>query len=185
MPKPYLIVVTGRPGAGKSTFARTLAQEAFLPVISRDEIKEGYVHTQGVRHSELPADANLAATNLFFETVERLLDGGVSLIAEAAFQHRIWGPRLEPLLDKARVFVLVCDPGDGRIALDRFLRRGLENPWRGYFHGDKGVEMVRQGLTVEVGSYDPPHLDVPTYVVDTAGEYRPSIAELKREILGM
>ena len=149
MPKPYLIVVTGRPGAGKSTFARALGQQAFLPVVSRDEIKEGFVHTQGVRHSELPPDANLTATNLFFQTAEGLL------------------------------------AGDGQLALDRFLRRGLDNPWRGYFHGDKGVEMVKQGLTVQVGPYDPPHLDVPTYTVDTTDGYSPSIAELMREILGM
>ena len=54
MTKPYLIVVTGRPGAGKSTFAHAFARSAFLPVVSRDEIKEGYVHTFGVRHDALP-----------------------------------------------------------------------------------------------------------------------------------
>jgi len=53
MEKPYLLVVTGRPGAGKTTFAKNLGNEIFMPVISRDQIKEGYVHTFGKRHTEL------------------------------------------------------------------------------------------------------------------------------------
>ena len=30
MGKPYLFIVTGRPGAGKTTFAKAFAQAAFL-----------------------------------------------------------------------------------------------------------------------------------------------------------
>lgn len=182
MPEPYLIVVTGRPGAGKSTFAHTFGREVFLPVISRDEIKEGYVHTMGVPCGELPADGNLAATQAFFRTVEGLLDSGVSVIAEAAFQHRVWAPWLETIRDRARIFILVCCPGDGNTALERFIRRGLQNPAREYFHGDKGVGMFRRGETVTVGEYDPPHLDVPVWQVDTTGEYSPSIEELRHRI---
>ena len=37
---PYLIVVTGRPGAGKTTLARWLAQELQIPLISKDSIRE-------------------------------------------------------------------------------------------------------------------------------------------------
>ncbi len=43
--KPMLIVVTGRPGSGKTTLAHKLAREIWCPVISRDEIKEGLVNT--------------------------------------------------------------------------------------------------------------------------------------------
>lgn len=183
MSKPYLIAVTGRPGAGKTTFSRALGQQAFLPVISRDEIKEGYVHTFGKRHSELPKDANGVATNIFFRTVEQLLDNGVSLIAEAAFQHRLWAPYLESLREKARISLIICQAGDARTALDRFIRRGLENPMREYFHGDKGVDMYRRGIPVDPGTYDEPKLDLPTFHVDTTGAYDPSIESLMRKIL--
>ena len=47
MPKPLLIVVTGRPGAGKTTLAARLSEEWCLPLVSRDRIKEGLVHTEG------------------------------------------------------------------------------------------------------------------------------------------
>jgi adenylate kinase family enzyme len=61
MKKPYLLVVTGRPGSGKTTFAKELGSEISMPVISRDQIKEGYVHTFGKRHTELPEEANETA----------------------------------------------------------------------------------------------------------------------------
>ena len=184
MEKPYLFIVTGRPGSGKSTFAREFARAAFLPVISRDELKEGYVHTQGRPHSALPLDSNSIATDLFFQTIELLLGRGVSLVAEAAFQHPVWSARLEPLLNKARLYVLICSPGSAQIALERFLQRGLADSRREYFHGDKGVVMARRGETPVVSPYEEPRLDAPAYHIDTTQGYEPSIEQLLRLIWG-
>src|SRR5437667_2247269 len=47
IPQPLLIVVTGRPGAGKTTLAHALAREVRCPAICRDEIKEGFVNMIG------------------------------------------------------------------------------------------------------------------------------------------
>jgi len=52
--KPKCIIVTGRPGSGKTTLARKLAERLWMPVLSRDEIKEGYVNTFGVKHDQFP-----------------------------------------------------------------------------------------------------------------------------------
>lgn len=185
MKKPYLFIVTGRPGAGKTTFAKEFARAAFLPVVSRDELKEGYVHTQGRPHKELPAEANRIVTDLFFDTIGFLLDGGISLVAEAAFQHPVWSARLTPLLDKARTHVMICSPGgDGRAALDRFLQRGLQDGRREYFHGDKGVAMARQGMEPAVSPYEELRLDVPTWRIDTSQGYRPGIDQLIQAVWG-
>lgn len=179
--RPLLIVVTGRPGSGKTTLAEKLAKKAHLPLVSRDAIKEGYVHTQGVPHAQLP-DGNLAATDLFFRMVETLLDGGASLVAEAAFQHRLWSDRLKPLMKKARIYVVICRTEEDSIAFGRYIRRGMEDPMREYFHGDDGVAQARQGFSVELPAYDPPQLDVPTFWVDTTDGYMPEIETLLREI---
>lgn len=179
MVKPYLVIVTGRPGAGKTTLAGELSRRACLPVVCRDRLKEGYVRTQGRPHNELPEDVNRVVTDLFFDTIERLIDGGVSLIAEAAFQHRVWSGKLAPLMDKARLRVVICSPGeDGGLALERFLKRGLSDPMREYFHGDKGVHMARKGLDVPVSGYEEPRLDAPTWHIDTTDGYEPGIDEL-------
>ena len=53
MNKPLLLVVTGRPGSGKTTLAKKLGEKAYLPVISRDEIKEGYLQTLRISHDGL------------------------------------------------------------------------------------------------------------------------------------
>lgn len=183
MSKPYLIVVTGRPGSGKTTFSKEFGHEIFMPVISRDQIKEGYVHTFGKRHDELPEEANKTATEIFFDTLMGLISNNVSVIAEAAFQHSVWSAMLEPFMGKAQVYLLICKV-DEKIALDRFVRRGLDNPLREYFHGDKGVDMARKGIELSVSPYEEPRIDVPIFNIDTSGEYTPSIKELGREILG-
>src|SRR3954467_5694554 len=95
--KPKCIIVTGRPGAGKSTLSNELAKILYMPVVSRDEIKEGYVNTFGVRHDELPPDSNRIATEIFFDTVAFLLARNISLIVEAAFQHPVWEARMNAL----------------------------------------------------------------------------------------
>lgn len=182
MQKPRLIVVTGRPGAGKTTFARALSQAAHLPVVSRDEIKEGYVHTCGQGSANLPPETNAVVTGLFFEIVERLLKGGVSLIAEAAFQHRLWDARLTPLAAQAQIEILICRPGDDHVAHERYLRRGLEDPAREYFHGDPGIDLARRGIQPQLSAYDAPHLNVPTHFIDTTDGFDPSVDALVRTL---
>ncbi len=184
MPKPYLILVTGRPGAGKTTFANALARACYLPLLSRDAIKEGYVHTCGKPSDELPPDANLIATNAFFDAIDRFLNSEISLIAEAAFQHPLWEARLAPFRDRALIRCCICLPGDEATAHDRYLRRGLADPHREYFHGDKGVALARQGVIPQaLTPYEAPHLDVPTFPVDTTDGYRPTIEQLIPRLL--
>ena len=53
---------------------------------------------------------------VFFGVLELLLRAGVTTVAEAAFQDRIWRPRLEALRGLARFRVVHCtvDHGGGR-----------------------------------------------------------------------
>ena len=71
--KPKCIIVTGRAGSGKTTLARKLGERLHMPLISRDEIKEGYVNTYGVKHDQLPPNTNGVVSDLFFEIVNQYL----------------------------------------------------------------------------------------------------------------
>ncbi|HJS50616.1 MAG TPA: AAA family ATPase [Pyrinomonadaceae bacterium] len=180
--KPKCIVVTGRAGAGKTTLAKKLGKRLWMPVISRDEIKEGYVNTFGVKHDDLPNDTDLVVTNFFFEIVDQYLTNNVSVIIEAAFQHRVWEPRIAKIASKASPFLIVCSI-DAEIAAKRHLQRGLDEPKRTYYHDDKRVSVYL--ATGEMGTpkpYEPPALDVPTIQVSTDGEYSPAIDEIVSQL---
>lgn len=58
MNNPKCILITGRPGSGKTTLTDKLSKHLYIPKISRDELKEGYVNTFGIKHDLLPKDTN-------------------------------------------------------------------------------------------------------------------------------
>ena len=177
--RPTLIVVAGRPGSGKTTLAHALARAVRCPVISRDEIKEGFVNATG--EAGEPGDAiQRHVSDAFFDVVKLLLHHRVTIVAEAAFQHAVWAPRLEPLMENAAVRVVLCDI-DPELARTRHIERGLADPARERFHDDRGVRISRSGVdwrALPIGSWDPPRLDVPTLTVDTSEGYRPGLEEI-------
>ncbi len=153
-----------------------------MPVISRDEIKEGYVNTHGVPHDQLSPDTNGVVSSFFFEIVNQYLAGKVSIVIEAAFQHRVWEPRMPKLLALCTPFVVVCSV-DGMVAAKRHLQRGLDDPKRAFYHGDKRVAIYQQtGEMLPPDDYTAPGFNVPTVHVSTAGPYSPSIDDLVKRI---
>src|ERR1051325_10659062 len=106
--KPKCIIVTGRPGSGKTTLSKKLGERLWMPVISRDEIKEGYVNTYGVKHDQLPSDTDGLVTDFFFCLVNQYLAGKISVVIEAAFQHKVWEPRMPKILELASSMIVLC-----------------------------------------------------------------------------
>ena len=90
MGRPTLILVTGPAGSGKTTLAHQLAAAIGCPVLSRDEIKEGMVLSNPGFVASTSDPLTLRTYGLFFEAMTLLLRAEVTLVAEAAFQHRLW-----------------------------------------------------------------------------------------------
>ena len=156
-----------------------------MPVISRDEIKEGYVNTFGVRHGQLPPETNGLVSGRFFEIVNQYLEGKISVVIEAAFQHQVWEHRMPKFLELALPVIVLC-VADSAVAARRHLQRGLENPGREFYHGDKRVTHYREtGEILAPESYTAPNFDVPTIQVSTDGEYDPSIETIVKQISGL
>ena len=181
MKKPYLLIITGRPGSGKTTFSQEMGNKLFLPVISRDALKEGYVHTFQEKHNELSSGTNKLVTEIFFQTISSLLEKNISLIAEAAFQHNVWKQHLKLLDEIADIHIIICNTS-AEMAKERFIKRGLDNMEREYFHGDKAVQDAREGKEMKITEYKEPKLAYSTITVDTASGYKPTIAEIKKMI---
>ena len=174
MNKPLLIIVTGRPASGKSTLADILAKEMNCPLISRDSLKEGYINTLGLRHDQLDNSAALHIYHSFFEVINLLVSKNISLVAEAAFQHRLWEPQLLPLLEKTQMRIIICELSP-ELARDRFKNRLQSNPGRHKFHGDNGV---REEGGLQTDNYEPPNMDIPILEVDTTHHYDPGIQQI-------
>jgi len=179
---PKCIIVTGRPGSGKTTLARRLGELLWMPVISRDAIKEGYVNTYGVKHTQLPPDTNAVVSNFFFEIVNQYLAGKVSVVIEAAFQHTVWEPRMSKIAALGAPFIVVCSL-DAMVAAKRHLQRGLDEPNREFYHGDTRVAVYREtGVISPPGDYAAPDFNVPTLHVSTEGGYSPSLDDIVERI---
>ena len=180
--KPKCIIVTGRAGAGKTTLAKKLGEQLWMPVISRDEIKEGYVNTYGVKHDQLPADTDGLVTGFFFEIVNQYLAGNISVVTEAAFQHQVWEYRMPEILELASPLIVLCSVDD-TVAAKRHLQRGLKNPKREFYHSDNRVVHYRKtGEFLLPASYKAPKFNVPTIEVSTDGEYIPCLDEIVKQI---
>jgi len=155
-----LVVVSGAPGTGKTTLAHALAGAAGCPAICRDEVRVGVVH------AGTPDDGYLRTFDIFFGILEVLARGGATAVAEAAFQDRLWRPRLEALAALAPVRIIRCSPSPG-VTRARIAARMAADA----AHDDAA-------LLARPKPWQPIAMDVPTLVVDTGDGYRPSLAAI-------
>jgi len=176
--KPKCIIICGRPGSGKTTLAGQLSQRLYLPKISRDEIKEGYVNTFGIKHDQLPKDTNGIVNEVFFATTLQFLQNNVSLIIEAAFQHGNWNLVVPNIIKVAQVIIVICDL-DAEASAKRHLERGLKDSNREFFHGDKRVSIYKEtGKFSAGGPFNAPNYEVPTLRISTLNGYDPSLDKI-------
>ena len=164
--QPRLVVVTGRPAAGKTTLAHLLGGELGWRVVSRDAIKEA----AGVRAAQDRDAVAACVYQMFIDALHSALSRGEHVIAEAAFQHELWTTTLEALQPGADVRIIVCTL-EPAMAEARLIERLTIDPRR-WFHDDAeiGAAMIR--------TYRPPALDVPTLVVETRDGYRPALDDV-------
>ena len=136
------------------------------------------MNTTGSSHHDLGPSANGEIYELFFQAIELMVSKGISLVVEAAFQHKLWAPKLEALRDRSNMSIVICSP-DPHLARSRYIKRGLADPTREWFHGD-GVVRAREEEEEgdQLASYEPPGLSVPTLTVDTTDGYRPGMGEI-------
>ncbi|MFF0413558.1 AAA family ATPase [Kitasatospora sp. NPDC004745] len=169
-----LIVVSGGPGSGKTTLAHALARAVGCPALCRDEVKEGLVHA-GTAASN-PDEVVRAA---FFDALGVLVRAGVSVVAEAAFQDRLWRPGLAPLTGLTELRIVHCrvDPALARARVRARLAARAGQAGRSA-HADRALLEAPPGPGNLLDDFAPLSLPVPRLCVDTTDGYHPSLADV-------
>ena len=92
MPISWLIIVTGRPAAGKSTLAKWLGQRLRIPVLSKDNIKEIPFEELGWSDREWSKRLGRASVEVMYACAQSLLEADQSVILDNAFHPELAPP---------------------------------------------------------------------------------------------
>jgi predicted kinase len=169
---PLAVLVSGAPGAGKSTLADALAVGLDLPIVHKDQLVHGIWRTRG-RALELGAPG----VEPFYETMELWASLGVSFIAEQTFYRGVSEPDVARRL--APKCVLVNVHCQSTHAVTRFARRMRDDPLCGEARLRKLLPLAER-LQSEL--YEPLALDCPLIVVDTDDGYAPGLQSVIDQI---
>jgi hypothetical protein len=137
-----------------------------------------------VRHNPAHADGNSTLSSASRQSglaadIVRCQPGRVSL---AAFQDRVWRPRLEPLRGLARLRIVHCVV-TADVALRRVLQRGEDNPRRSV-HVDPRSDRDLAGFVRQREAFDRVSVQAPWMEVDTTDGYQPGLDEIVRFVNG-
>jgi predicted kinase len=178
---PTLVVISGPVGSGKTTLAHQIARAVGCPAVCRDEIKEGMVHTAGEFAASPGDELTMRTLPVFFGVLHLLLRAGVTTVAEAAFQDRVWRPALAAWRGAAQIRIVHCTV-PAEVAFQRSLRRGAGSPVR-RAHADPGpgdaAHSARRHQEFERVSVDAPWIEV-----DTTNGYHPSLSDILAFVSG-
>lgn len=105
---------------------------------------------------------------LFFSVLRLLVEGGVTVVAEAAFQGKVWRPNLEPLVELATLRIVQCHT-DPETARRRMTQRAARSA-----HADAQVI----GDSRYFDDFQRLAMSVPSIDVDTTSGYEPSIEQI-------
>ena len=171
---PTLILVGGPPASGKTTLAHLLGPRVPCPVISRDEIKEGIVHTEGGEKPEWGGPVSRRTIDTFVATIKLLLAADVTVVAEAAFHNGFWEGDLASVLDLADVRVVSCRV-DTALARERIVRRANDHAHARASHPDEELLAALDNGEMRPEDFDEIARVFPSMSVDTTDGYEPDI----------
>ena len=124
MVRPCLVVVSGAPGAGKTTLARRIAREFNLPLVAKDDIKESLFDSLGWQDREWSKQLGRATYELIYYFVEQQLAVGRSLIVESNFDSAHATPRLRAIQNRHPFTpIQIILNADGNVLVERFKTR--------------------------------------------------------------
>lgn len=162
-PRPTLVVVTGPPGAGKTSIARTLALRLGLPLFCKDDLKEILFDVLGWEDRATSRTYSDAAYEILFHLTEAELAAGRSVMIEANFRPET-ASRLGEIGGRHPFSAVQIRCSALRPVLEARLRRRAQQPLRHPGHVDSQTlaevdAMLASGQALALGG---PVLEVDT-----------------------
>lgn len=124
MNNSLLIIITGKPGAGKTTLGRQIASKLMLPFLHKDGVKEVLFEHLGSNENDLGNTLQSLSYDLLYFFIEITVKAQKSLVVESNFMDNFDTVKIAKLQDRYgfKIFQIHCVVDD-EVALDRFTAR--------------------------------------------------------------
>ncbi|MGW5383931.1 AAA family ATPase [Nocardia sp. NPDC003963] len=137
------------------------------------EIKQGMVLAAGRDPEQGWDELNILTLTAFFNVLGVLVRAGVTSVAEAAFQQRLWAPNLMAVAPVVDIRIVHCTASESVIR-DRIAGRAEHDPHRRAHNDNELLAQIAAGR-YSVEQFESVDLDVPALTVDTTDGYRPGL----------
>lgn len=129
--KPWIVVITGLPGTGKTTLSKQMADALGVPLIAKDAIKEIMYDTIGWSDKEFSGKLARATFGIIEYVVEENLRTGRSIIVEGNYAPKLASKQFQQWQEQygCAITQIVC-----RTDLDVLAQRYLDRLKSGQRH---------------------------------------------------
>ena len=179
------MIVSGASATGKTSIAKEIAAELQLPLLAKDDIKEGLFDSLGNPKDETESNRLGNAAYLLIERLGlRMLEAGVGLVVEGNFWRGRGEIALGPLVARSRPAVVHCEI-EPEAMVERIKKRveGEKKRHPGHRDHDPDAELLElledpKKFVASRRDVEPLDLDVPILRLDTTKEHNPDVGPI-------